>query len=115
MAVTELYTGSASIGATETSLTTNTAGPDVDTTDGVFQVFIDLNALLAADQFQIAAYEKVRGADTQRAVYATAVSGPPATPIFVTPSLILMNGWDFTLKKLAGTDRTITWSIRQVA
>lgn len=115
MAITELYTGTEAVTGTEWSLTTDTSGPDVDTSDGVFQAFIDLNALLAGDQFQLRIYEKTRGADTQRIVYEEIVTGAQAQPILVTPSLVLMNGWDFTLKKLAGTDRTITWSIRQVA
>ena len=32
----------------------------------------------------------------------------------VTPALVLMHGWDMTILKLAGTDRSIEWSIRQV-
>jgi len=115
MAITELYTGTEAVSSTEWSLTTDTAGPDVDTTDGVFQCFIDISAMLAGDQFQLRVYEKARGADTQRVVYEAILTGAPSMPILVTPSLVLMNGWDFTLKKLAGTDRTITWSIRQVA
>jgi hypothetical protein len=115
MAITELYTGTEAVSTTEWSLTTDTAGPDVDTTDGIFQCFVDVNALAAGDQFQFRVYEKARGADTQRVVYEAILTGAQAPPIVVTPSLILMNGWDFTLKKLAGTDRTITWSIRQVS
>lgn len=115
MAITELYSGTEAVTGTEWSMTTDTSGPDVDTTDGVFQCFIDLNALLAGDQFQIRAYEKARSGDTQRIVYEAIRTGAQQQPIFVTPSLVLMHGWDFTLKKLAGTDRTITWSIRQVA
>lgn len=115
MAISELYTGTEAVSSTEWSLTTDTSGPDVDTTDGVYQCFVDLNALLAGDQFQFRAYEKTRGADTQRVVYEAIFTGAQSQPIAVSPSLVLMNGWDFTLKKLAGTDRTITWSIRQVS
>jgi hypothetical protein len=43
------------------------------------------------------------------------VAGAQADPLFVTPSLIFLHGWEFSLKKLAGTDRSIEWSIRQVA
>jgi hypothetical protein len=32
----------------------------------------------------------------------------------VSPTLIVMHGWDATLDKISGTDRAITWSIRTV-
>jgi len=35
--------------------------------------------------------------------------------VFVTPSLLLIHGWDMTLLKVAGTDRAIDWSIRAVS
>ena len=114
MAISEAYSGSASISTTEWSLTTNTSGPDVDTSDGVFQVFLDLAAMAAGDQYQIRVYEKCRSASTQRVIYEAIITGTMA-PTWVSPSLILMNGWDVTLKKLAGTDRTLEWSIRKVA
>jgi hypothetical protein len=43
-------------------------------------------------------------------------SGAQTTePLYVVPGLLLMNGWTVTMKKNQGTDRTIDWSIRQVA
>jgi hypothetical protein len=114
MAISELYSGSASISTTEWSLTTDTSGPDADTTDGVYQVFLDLSAMAAGDQYQIRIYEKCRSASTQRVIYEAIIIGTMAAT-WVSPSLILMHGWDVTIKKLAGTDRTLEWSIRQVA
>jgi hypothetical protein len=113
MAISEVYSGTEAVSTTEHSLTTDTAGPDVDTTDGVFQVFLDLSDMVAGDQLQIRVYEKVRAADTQRVVYEAILTGAQATPIWVSPSLILMHGWDVTLDALAGTI-TVTWSIRSV-
>jgi hypothetical protein len=115
MAITEAFAGSETVGATEWSLTTDTSGPDVETSDGVFQVFLDLNALANGDVFQFRGYEKVQAADTQRAFLEFTFAHAQNTPNWVSDSFILMNGWDFTLKKIAGTDRTITWSIRKVA
>lgn len=115
MAITEAFAGTESVSGTEWSMTTDTAGPDVETSDGVFQAFIDLNLMGTGDEFQIKVYEKCQSTDTQRVVYQSNLLGPQSPPIFVTPSLVLMNGWDMTLKKIAGTDRTITWSIRKVA
>jgi hypothetical protein len=114
MAIAELYSGTEAVSTTEHSLTTDTAGPDVDTTDGVFQVFLDVSDMVSGDQLQIRIYEKVRAADTQRVVYQSFLTGAQAEPIWVSPSLVLMHGWDVTLDAIAGTI-TVTWSIRQVA
>lgn len=114
MALAELYSGTEAIGTTEWSLTTDTAGPDADTTDGVFQVFLDLSDMVAGDQLQVRIYEKVRSGDTQRIVYEAILTGAQAQPIWVSPSLVLLHGWDVTLDALAGTI-TVNWSIRQVS
>lgn len=113
MAVAELYSGTEAVGTTEHSCTTDTAGPDTDTTDGVFQVWLDVSDMIAGDQLQIRVYEKVRSADTQRIAYQAILTGAQSDPIWVSPSLILMHGWDVTLDALAGTI-TVNWSIRQV-
>lgn len=114
MAITELYTGTEAVSTTEHSLTTDTAGPDVDTTDGVFQCFLDLSDMVAGDELQIRVYEKVRSGDTQRVVEQWNLVGVQSRPIWVSPSLILMHGWDFTVDAISGTI-TVLWSIRQVA
>ena len=97
-------------------MTTDTAGPDVDTTDGIFQAFVDLNALAAGDRFEFRLYETV--VTTQRLCYREVFDGAQSEPIFCSPSFILGgagSGWDMTLIKIAGTDRAIVWSIRSVA
>lgn len=114
MAITELYSGTEAVGTTEHSCTTDTAGPDVDTTDGIFQVFLDVSDMIAGDQLQIRVYEKVRSSSTQRIVFQAVLTGAQPEPVWVSPSLILMHGWDVTLDALAGTI-TVDWSIRQVA
>jgi hypothetical protein len=115
MAISQLYSGTKAVDSTEWSLTTDTAGPDADTTDGIFQVFLDLNDMIAGDQLQIRIYEKCRSGDTQRVAYESILSGAQSTPMWVSPSLILMHGWDFTCKTLAGTSITVLSSIRSVA
>jgi hypothetical protein len=115
MAITALYENSASISTTEYSLTNNSTSIAAKTDDGVFQCFLDLNALASGDEYELRIYEKVQSAGTQRIVYRSYFVGAQSEPHFVTPSLVLMHGWDITLDKLAGTDRTIGWSIRQVA
>lgn len=115
MAISEAFSGTETVGTTEHSLTTDTAGPDVEVSDGVFQAFLDLSALAAGDVFTFKVYEKVLSSSTQRAVYEVSFTGVQATPVWVSPSLILLHGWDMTLDKIAGTDRAIDWSIRKVA
>lgn len=110
------FEGSETISTTEHSLTTDTAGPDTDTTAGVFQAFLDLNALAAGDEFLFRVYETVATTGgTQRVVYSATFAGAQSTPIWVSPSLILGVGWDMTLDKIAGTDRAIVWRIAEVA
>lgn len=113
MPIAELYTGTEAVGATEWSCTTDTAGPDADTTDGVFQVFLDTSDMVAGDQLRIKIYEKVTSGGTQREIYTAVLTGTMTTT-WVSPSLILMHGWDVTLEALSGTI-TVLWSIRQVA
>ncbi len=109
------FTSAPTIGTTEWSMTTNTAGPDVDTTVGCFQPVLDLNALASADVFKFQVYEKARAADTQRLLFS-AVFGPvpTGTPLWMGPAMTLGAGWDMTLVKVSGTDRAIPNSIRAV-
>lgn len=111
----EAYTGTETVSTTEHSMTTDTSGPDVDTNAGIYQAFIDLNALAAGDIFTFAVYEKVRTGDTQRKVFTASFAHAQATPVWASPTLILGVGWDMTLLKASGTDRAINWRISKVA
>ena len=112
MAITE-YTINATVSTTEYSITGNGTTIQTQTADGVMQAFIDFNALTASEQYQIRVYERARSAGTQRVVYEAVVTGAQ-DEIFVTPALTVMHGWDVTLDKLAGTDRTIEASVRLI-
>src|SRR3990167_4980822 len=107
MAISEAYAVSETVSTTEWSLTTDTAGPDVDTNDGVYQCFLDLNALLKGDIFEFRLYEKVLSSSTQRLLFAVRFANAQSQPNWVSPSLILLHGWDMTLKKIGVTDRAI--------
>lgn len=115
MAITQLYNVTETVGTTEHSFTTDTAGPDADTTDGVFQFIADVSALAAGDMFRIRLYEKVSSGGTQRLVEEWILEGAQSKPLWASPCFILMHGWDWTITKLAGTDRSIEGSVRQVA
>jgi hypothetical protein len=116
MPITELITGTEAVGTTEWSLATDTSYDtgDAQTTDGVFQFFIDVSDMVAGDELEIKIYEKVRSADTQRVVYKANLIGAQSEPIWVSPSLVLMHGWDITCDAISGTI-TVNWSIRQIA
>lgn len=113
MAITELYTGSATISTSEISCVSGTSTLSTDTTDGVFSLWLDVSAVTTADLFIVQAYEKVRSTGTKRVFWQAYLSG--SEEVFTMPPVVLMNGWDFTLTKISGTDRAIEWSIRQVA
>lgn len=115
MAITEAYANTETVGTTEHSITSDTTSIQTQTTDGIYQIFLDVSDMVTGDELQIRIYEKVRSADTQRIVYQSNLVGPQSPPIWVSPSLILMHGWDATLDCIAGTSITVTWSIRQVA
>lgn len=112
MAITEAYTGSETIGTTEWSCTTDTAGPDADTNAGTYALVVDTSAVAAGSIFEARFYRKVRAADTQRMVWSSTFGAGAG---FVTPWLPGRHGWDFTLVKLTGTDAAMTWSIEKYA
>ena len=113
MAISEAYSGTASISTTEFSCPNNSTTLTPVTADGVYQVFLDTSDMVEGDQLQIRIYEKCRSADTQRIIYEAVLTDTMAAT-WVTPSLILLHGWDLTLNALAGTI-TVNWSIRKVA
>lgn len=115
MAINALYENSATISTTEYSLPNNSTTLTPKTDDGVFQLFLDMSAMAAGDQYELKIYEKVQSAGSQRLVDTWIFDGAQARPHWVSPSFIFLHGWDITMDKIAGTDRDIAWSIRQVA
>ncbi len=114
MAITET-SGTEAIGATEHSLATDTSYDtgDAQTSDGILQAWLDVSDMIAGDQLQIRIYEKVRSGDTQRIVYESILTGLQGQPIWVSPALTVMHGWDVTCDALAGTI-TVNWSLRLI-
>lgn len=114
MAVNALYENSALIATTEYSLVTNSTVLAADTNQGVFQFLIDFNALAGTDRYECKIYEKVVSGGTQRIVSVAYFAPNAAEPIALFPAMVLMHGWDVTLKRVGGTSRTIAWSLRQL-
>jgi hypothetical protein len=118
MAVTiAAFTGTETVTTTEHSMTTDTAGPDVETSQGAFQAILDVSALANGDAFEFRIYEKAISGGTQRCLFYQVFSDAQGTDHANWPSPIILmgHGWDMTLKKLAGTDRSISWSINKAA
>lgn len=113
MAITVAYTGTATIGTTEYSLVANSTSLTSSTDVGVYQVFIDTTNMAAGDEYEIKIKEKIITGGTQRNIYTAVLDGAQSAP-FVTPTLVLMLGWDVTMDKITGTDRSMSWSIRKV-
>jgi hypothetical protein len=115
MAISEAFNGNPTVGTTEYDLPSASTTLSAQTTDGIYQLFLDLSALTATESYRLRIYEKTRSASTQRIVEDITISGAQTEPVYVTPALLLLHGWTMTLTKLQGTDRVIEWSIRQVA
>ena len=115
MAFTEYKTLSAvTVGATELSVVSGTTTLATDTTDGVFQLWLDASNMAKGDEFSVRLYEKVLSGSTKTTFSRWTLLGVQ-DEIFVTPTFVLMNGWDMTIQKIAGTDRAFSASVRQVA
>lgn len=113
--ITEAFAVTETVSTTEWSFVTDSAGPDVETSDGDFRAQFDVSALAAGDEFRFRVYEKVQSGGTQRVIHEATLLGAQATPIY-EPDITfrLMHGWDMTWLKVAGTDRSILGSIRNI-
>lgn len=112
MSVTLTPTGSATISTTEYSLPANAnySAGSPQTVDEYVEVEINLANLAAGDQYCIRIYDKINGS-SQRVAWEATVTGVQPYPV-LTPSLLLGEGWDVTILKLAGVDRAIGWGVR---
>lgn len=115
MAITEEFNVTETLDTTEWSFFTDTAGPDVEASDGVRQAKADLSAMAAGDTFAFYVYDAVASGGTQRVCRTFTFTGVQADPIFVFPPDIFGHKCDITGKKLAGTARSITLVTWKVA
>lgn len=106
---------SATISSTEYSLPSDSTSRVAQTDDCILQAFIDFSAMAAGDGYVVKFYEKYDSAGTQRLVEQWSLAGAQSRPMFTTPSFVVGEGWDVTVTKVAGTDRSIAWSLRKVA
>lgn len=117
MAISEPYElDGVTVGATELSIVSGTTTLQTITDDGVYQLWVDAVAnMTKTEEYRIRIYEIVEATGaTKRVVFSATLKGVQSE-VFVSPSLVLIHGWDMTLQKIAGTDRAIDASIRKVA
>lgn len=114
MAISTAFEGSEAVTSARHSLTTDLPGTGTETSDGIFQVWLDVSDLGSGDELEIRIYEQVRTGLPQRVCYQSNLVGPQSPAIWVSPSLILVNFWDVTVRMVSGA-ATINWSIRKVA
>ncbi len=107
---TEYETGSQTA-TISTEHVLNTTTPE--TTDGAFQLIVDVAAMVDGDVLTLRIYEKARTGDTQRLLWSASYIHAQARPLTASPPIILLHGWDMTLEQTAGTGRAFPWSIRQ--
>src|SRR3972149_9569720 len=91
----------ATIGTTEFWLASNSTGKTDQTDDAILQVWVDLGAMLAGDQYKIRMVELIN-AGTQRTLFEAIVTGAQANP-WIMPAMIVGEGWEVGVVKLLGT------------
>lgn len=105
--------GSATIGTTEYFLASASTTATYQTTVCLLQAWIDLANMAAGDEYTIRLYEKIN-AGSVRLVESWTRAGAQAKPGFTMPGVIVGEGWEVSVQKVSGTDRSIGWSLRRV-
>lgn len=105
-------TDSATIGTTEYSIIADSTSLPTETTDLIAQVILEFDNMAAGDVYRIRMYET--GGIDKGVLGEWVVSGVQTEPKFALPPVLLMVGYDVTVTKLAGTDRTIGWAYSRV-
>jgi len=106
--------GTATIGTSEFFLASNSVTPTYQTVQCALQPWIDLSNMAAGDEYAIRLYEKINGGSV-RLIELWTRAGAQAKPGFTIPSVIVGEGWEISVQKVSGTDRSISWSLRKVA
>ena len=101
---------SATIGTTEYGLASDSTTIVAQTTDVDLQAWIDFFAMVAGDEYIWRLKEKIN-AGTQRLVAHGTLVGVQTT-LVVVPAVRLTDGWEVTVQRVAGADRTIAWALR---
>lgn len=116
MAISEPYElDGVTVGSTELSIVSGTTTLQTITDDGIYQLWVDPGNMAKGDEFIIRIYEKVEATGGTKKVCMAQTLSHAQSENWVSPSLILINGWDMTIQKISGTDRAFDASIRKIA
>jgi hypothetical protein len=107
---------SATMGATEFFLAANSTTKSLDTTSCIVQAFVYLASIAAGDLFEVKFYREINNVEVSQVLgYIDGASGDAT---MMTPAVGVggaSGAWDFSVKKLTGTDRTGHWELFKVA
>lgn len=123
MAIAEAYfVNGLTVSTIELSIVNGNSTLANNTTAGVYQLFAFIEGVSnPTDIFRFRVMEKVLSGSTKRVAFEVLYfghhdSGSAMTHMhIITPPLILMNGWDMTVIRVAGADKSIEASIRKVS
>lgn len=116
MAISEPYElDGVTVGTTALSIVSGNTTPQSVTDDGVYQLWVDGGVMAKGDEFLILLKEKVEGTGGSQKIFTQHSIQGVQSENFLTPTFILINGWDMLIDKLVGTDRAFDASIRKVA
>lgn len=105
-------TDSATIGTTEYSIIADSTTLPTETTDLIAQAVIGFDNMANGDVYRVRIYE-TEGID-KGVLGEWFVSNAQAQPKFALPPVLLMVGYDITVTKISGTDRSIGWAYSRV-
>ncbi len=94
--------------------TEHTLGTDPQTTDGTFQLYVDVNAHVAGDVTLFRFYEAARSAGTERGMILGTIAGAQVNDLWFSVPVLSIFGAKFTLEQTEGTGRSFDFSIRAI-
>lgn len=83
--------------------------PSYRTDDAIVQLKIDINAVVAGDEFLVKGLEKIDGTNVRTIYEATIL--PQSNKGWVSPMFMLRVGWDWSIEKVTGTDRSLPYDL----
>lgn len=114
MPKTEPYEGRTTIGSTAFSLVNESTTPAAVDAPGIYSTSIDFSALTVTEEYEVVIYSAVDAAGSQLADLTAVIRGT-TQPRWRSPPLDIDRDFDVRVRKLAGTDRIIGWSITRVS
>lgn len=106
------YSGSLTVGATETSFVAGAVGSGTATTTGVVQGNIDLHNLTGVAKYELKVKRAVTSTSTKGVCHYELLGPDSNEPMYILPSVVVGHFWDITLKNVGTTtDVAIPYSI----